>query len=338
MKLPDLKLDVSAVVGAPMKIDSPEPTWLEARASDIIPESLFRLYKAAGHLSFGAAPSFLADPDNVLFSYFGMLVRGLKQQLSDGVELLADLKRADSQIYDPIKKAKGLSWDPTADRRARRAFRHLIVTAYGSLDILADLVALMFTGRIPGLTVGRAQFISIEEWLRNPPAASGVVLTPYDDHLAQLRSGLYPFVLPNGPDRDWLPLLRLLRNKGAHLGDDIFRFFGLYDDSGSLYWFVPREWPYFFEKHMKPAGSAGPAKPFPQLLMETLMHEDYISFSEGLNARIRQIVGTGSETIRAGFVAFSRFSLNKAAILELEKNSRTFGFEHFESPGAPVPG
>jgi hypothetical protein len=333
MKLQELKLDVSAVVGAPLKIDAPEPTWLEARSSGLIPESLFTLYEAAGYLSFGAAPRFLADQDNVLFSYFGMLVRGLKQQLSEGAELLIELRQAHSRRYDPVKKAKGLAWDPTADRRAKRGFRHLLVTAYGSLDILADLVALMFTGHIPGLTVGRAQFIAIEEWLRKPPPASGLVLTPYDDHLAQLRSKLGPAVLPDGPERDWLPLVRLLRNKGAHLGDDIFRYFGLYDNSGNLYLFVPREWPYLFEKYMKLAGHEGPAKPFPQLLAETLMHEDYISFSEGLNTKIRYVLGAGSEIIRAAFVAFSGFALNDAALSELEKNSRAFGFEHFENLG-----
>lgn len=338
MKLQDLSLDVSAVVGAPFKTDSAEPAWVEARASGLVPDGLFELYEAASYLSFGAAPNFLADPDNVLFSYFGMLVRGLKQQLAEGAELLADLKKAHGQLYDPVKNAKGLPWDPTADQRAKRAFRHLLVTAHGSLDILADLVALVFTSRIPGLTVGRAQFIAIEEWLRKPPPALGLVVTPYDDHLAELRTSLGPLVLSDGPERDWLPLVRLLRNKGAHLGDDVFRYFGLYDGSGNLYLFVPREWPYLFEKYMKPSGHNGPTKSLPQLLTETLIHEDYISFSDGLNRKVRGLVGVGCEVIRKAFVAFSGFTFNEAGLAELEKNSRAFGFEHFKDSGAFIAG
>lgn len=331
MKLRDLNLEVVGVVGAPLKITSPEPAWLQAQASGLIPEALFKIYETASYLSFGAAPQFLADADNVLFSYFGMLVRGLKGQLVEGAELLEDLKKAHSQLYNPVKKARGLPWDPTADRRAKRAFRHLLVTAYGSLDILADLVALMFTGRIPGLSVGRAQFISIEEWLRKPAPSSGSTVTPYDHYLGQLRDRLRPLVLPGGPERDWLPFVRLLRNKGAHLGDDVFRYFGLYDDTGNLFLFVPREWPYLFEKHVKPVGHGVQTKPFPLLLMETLTHQDYISFSEGLNTKVREVVGEGSEIIQAAFVAFSGFPLNQAALSELKDNSRSFQFEYFDS-------
>jgi len=338
MKLQNLNLDISAVVCAPFKISAPEPAWLQARASGLIPEGLFKLYEAAGYLSFGAAPKFLAETDNVLFSYFGMLIRGLRRQLSEGAELLAELKQAHGQLYDPVKEAKGLPWDPTADQRAKRAFRGLLVAAYGSLDILADLIALMFTGRIPGLTVGRAQFGSIEDWLRKPAGAPGAVLTPQEDYLAQLRSRLTPLVLPGGPERDWLPLVRMLRNKGAHLGDDVFRYFGLLDDDGNLYLFVPREWPHLFERHMKPVGHAGGEAPFPQLLLKTLIHEDYISFSEGLNTKVQRLVGTGSEVIHAAFKTFSGFDLNQAALSQLESNSRAYGFEYFEDSDTPIAG
>ena len=329
MNLHELNLDVAAVVGAPLKITSPDPAWLQAQASGLIPEALFKVYESAGYFSFGAAPQFLADSDNLLFSYFGMLVRGLKGQLTEGAELLEDLKKAHSQLYDPIKKAKGLPWDSTADQRAKRAFRHLLVTASGSLDILADLVAMMFTGRIPGLSVGRAQFISIEEWLRKPVPSSGAIVTPYDHYLNQLRDKLQPLILPRGSERDWIPLVRLLRNKGAHLGDDVFRTFALFDDKGNLYLFVPRQWPYFFEKHVKPSGHDGHTKPFPQLLTETLIHQDYISFSEGLNRRILQVIGAGSEVIGTAYVAFSGFPLNQAALSQLAGNSRSFQFEYF---------
>ena len=337
MKLEELNLDVAGVVSAPVKITAPQSEWVQARSSGVIPESLFTLYVAAGYLSFGAAPKFLADPDNVLFSYFAMLLRGLRQQLSEGVELLSELKQAHSLLYDPIKKAKGLPWDPTADKRSKRAFREIVVAAYSSLDMTADLVALMFTGCIPGLTVGRAQFGSIEDWLRKPAPATGAILSPQDFCLADLRGALTPLVVSSGPERDWLPLVRMLRNKGAHLGDDVFRYFGLFGSDDSLYLFVPREWPYFFEQHMKPAG-LGSTEPFPEFLLRTLIHEDYISFAEGLNAEVRRVVGAASGILHAAFTMFGGFVLNEAALAELKNNSRAYSFEYFADAGRSVTG
>ncbi len=328
MKLDELNLDVAAVVGAPIKITAAQPEWVEARQSGAIPESLFKLYEAAGYLSFGAAPKFLADPDNILFSYFSMLLRGVRQQLTDGAESLAELGNAHALIYDPIKKAKGLPWDPRADRRSKAAFRQIVVAAYSSLDMLAELVALVFTGLIPGLTVGRAQFGSIEDWLRKPAQAAGIVFSPQEPTLADLRVALTPLVVPNGPERDWLPLVRMLRNKGAHLGDEVFRYFGLFGPDGSSYLFVPREWPYFFEQHMKPAGQGTP-EPFPQFLLRTLIHQDYVSFAKGLTAKIRSVVASVSEITRAAFNLFGEFELNQLALEQLRANSRAYSFEYF---------
>ncbi len=337
MRLEDLNLDVSSVVGAPVKITAPQTEWLQARSAGVIPEGLFKLYEAAGYLSFDAAPKFLADPDHLLFSYFAMLLRGVRRQLSDGVELLNDLTAAHSLLYDPIKEAKGLPWDPSADRRSKRAFRELVVTACSTLDMTADLVALMFTGCVPSLSVGRAQFVSIEDWLRKPAQATGAILTPRDAALADLRTVLTPLVLPDGPERDWLPLVRMLRNKGAHLGDDVFRYFGLFGIDDRLYLFVPREWPYFFEQHLKPAGQ-GTGQPFPEFLLRTLIHEDYISFAAGLSAKIRRVVGTASEILHAAFKSFAGFNLNETALVQLKNNSRAYSFERFTNAGTSIAG
>jgi hypothetical protein len=337
MKLEALNLEVAGVVIAPVKITAPQAEWLQARSSGVIPESLFKLYEAAGYLSFGAAPKFLADTDNVLFSYFAMLLRGLRGELSEGAELLGELKQAHNLLYDPIKKAKGLSWDPAADKCSKRAFRDLVVAANSSLDMTADLVALMFTGYIPGLTVGRAQFGSIEDWLRKPPPATGTILSPQDAGLAELRGALMPLVLPTAPERDWLPLVRMLRNKGAHLGDDVFRYFGLFGGDDCLYLFVPREWPYFFEQHMKPVGQ-GSTEPFPEFLLRTLIHEDYISFAEGLNVKVRRVIGAVSGIVQAAFKMFGGFELNEAALVQLKNNSRAYSFEYFADAGTSVAG
>ena len=93
-------------------------------------------------------------------------------------------------LYDPIKKAKGLPWDPLADRRSRRAFRDLVASAYAALDVVAELIALMFTDGIPNLTVGRAQFGSIENWLRKTPNVAGMIVAPKDALLSDLHTAL----------------------------------------------------------------------------------------------------------------------------------------------------
>lgn len=332
MKLDELNLDIAGVVSAPIKITSAQPDWVQARRSRAIPESLFKLYEAAGYLSFDAAPKFLADSDKILFSYFSMVLRGVRQQLTDIAESLAKLGEAHALVYDPIKKAKGLPWDPRADRRSKAAFHEIIIAAYSSLDMLAEILALMFTGLIPGLTVGRAQFSSIEDWLRKPARSGGIVLSPQEATLADLRLALTPLIMPSGPEQDWLPLVRMLRNKGAHLGDEVFRYFGLFGPDDNLYLFIPREWPYFFEQDMKPDGEDTP-EPFPQFLLRTLIHQDHVSFAKGLAAKIRTVVASVSEVTCTAFNLFGGFELNQVALDQLRTNSRTYSFEYFLDTG-----
>ena len=88
MRLQDCILDVDVVVTAPLRVSSPDQSWIDARDSGAIPSPLFALYCRADYLSFGSAPGFLADPQNILFSYFAMLLRSLRDLLSEAQELL----------------------------------------------------------------------------------------------------------------------------------------------------------------------------------------------------------------------------------------------------------
>ena len=136
----------------------PEKEWVQARDSASIPVELYNLYEKAHYLSFGSAPRFLGDPDNVLFSYFGMLLRSLMEALVDSNEQAQSFIVDQKLTYDAGKKLRGETWDPGADARARRHFRDLLIALQTSLDALADLIALFFTGLIPGLRFGRGQF------------------------------------------------------------------------------------------------------------------------------------------------------------------------------------
>jgi hypothetical protein len=75
MRLENCILQGNMVAAAPFIRDQPEEVWIQARDTSAIPLVLYDLYCHANYLSFGAAPSFLRDQENVLFSYFGMLLR-----------------------------------------------------------------------------------------------------------------------------------------------------------------------------------------------------------------------------------------------------------------------
>ncbi len=88
---------------------------------------------------------------------------------------------------------------------------------------------------------------------------------------------------------------------------------------------------------MKPAGQ-GATDPFPEFLQRTLIHEDYISFAEGLNTKVSRVVGAASRIIHTVFTMFGGFDLNKAALVQLKNNSRAYSFEYFADTGASVAG
>ena len=194
---------------------------------------------------------------------------------------------------------------------------------------MADLVALFLTGFVPGLRLGRAQFSRIEAWLNRPLPAPDLVIMPQRQYIENLYLRLRPLVLAEAPEREWLPLMRMFRNKAAHLGDSVFRYVGLSDNTGKVYTFVPRQWPYIWEEHMHPAGTTGTAHSIPDLLLESLVHDDIISYACGVRSRITRLVGAVVEIIDSAYVAFKDFKTNETALAELKKSSEAFKFRYF---------
>ena len=331
MHLKNCVLDVDFTTLAPFIRKEPEDSWLKALESSAIPAPLFESYRNAGYLSFGAAPSFLRDGENVLFSYLTMILRSLLESLVDAHEQIPPFIEAQGRTYDLGKKARGEPWDPGADAKAKRHFRDLLIALQGSLDALADLIALFLTGMIPGLTLGRAQFARIEAWLERPLPPIGLVTTPYDICLRKLRDTLAPMVLPSPPERDWLPLMRMLRNKVAHLGQPVFRTVGLYDEEFRFWSFVPRQWPFIWEKHMKPHDPSIPVdrSVLPKLFPELLMHQDITSYATGLRKKVLDVIGAGASVVNEAYRDFKDFAPNQAALAELQSNSVAYEFESF---------
>lgn len=328
MLLKDCVLDFDAVITAPLTRTAPEEDWKCALETGLIPKGLYELYSRANYLSFGSEPSFLHDPDHVLFSYFGLVLRSIMESLKDADEQLGQFALARNLGYDAGKQIRGDTWDKDANRRAKRHFRDLLIALQTSLDALADIIAIFVTGFIKGLEVGRAQFSSIEAWLRTQLLPSGPIVTPFQYYAQKLHDALLPIVQAPAPETDWLPLMRLFRNKAAHLGTPLFRDFGLHDTTPRFYTFIPREWPFLWEKHIKDAG-AGNRVPARQLLEQTLIHQDDISYTRGLRNKVTELIAAGIAVINEAYDQVKDAPRNSTALSQLEGNSKSYSFEHF---------
>lgn len=330
MKLDDCKLDVDRVVSAPLIRTEPEPDWVRARDSGVLPEAGFVLYSRSGFLSFGSAPPFLADEKHLLFSYFAMVLRSLRDALIDADAELRVFSENQAIIYDPGKKILGEEWDPGASEHARKHFRLFLLSLSASLDATSDLIALFLTGLIPGLRLGRAQFSKIEDWLERPLPPGALIVTPHRNFLERLHIALVPLVNPVGSERDWLPLMRMLRNKAAHLGA-VFQYMVLHDQDGKFYTFIPRQWPFIPEEYMRPASVERSAdrEPFPEFFRRTLVHEDIVTYALGLRRKVTEVVSVALEILDSVYAQFRDFPLNTAAMAELQGSGEIYAFEHF---------
>jgi hypothetical protein len=180
MLLKDCVLDgIDEVQTSILQWDEPEPRWVKARDTTAIPPELFKLYEQLGYLSFGAAPPVLSDDKNVVFSYLSMALNCLLDNLVDAQAQGIELVTNEAMLYDIGKKIRRQPWDPNADARFRRNLRDILIALDGSLDTLADLIALILVGRwkVPGLKLGRGDFVSIERWLSQPFTSAGNVVT-----------------------------------------------------------------------------------------------------------------------------------------------------------------
>jgi hypothetical protein len=309
----------------------PEPDWVAAQDTGVLPAAGFALYSRSSFLSFGSAPAFLADDRHLLFSYFAMVLRSLRDSLVDADGELRAFSENQARVYDPGKRMRGEEWDPAAPERARRHFRLLLLSLQAGLDATADLIALFLPGLIPGLRLGRAQFSRIENWLERPLPPGGLIVTPQRDYLERLYTDLSPLMNAAAPERDWLPLMRMLRNKAAHLGDAVFRYIALHDRDGRFYTFLPRQWPFIPEEHMHAADAAPAAapEPFPELLRRTLMHEDIVSYASGLRRKATEVISAVLEVLDSAYLQFRGFPLNTAALAELQGSAESYAFEHF---------
>ncbi|HEY4902928.1 MAG TPA: hypothetical protein VIH89_05590 [Candidatus Sulfotelmatobacter sp.] len=330
MRLDDCDLDsIDAISIAPFERNAPEDEWQNAAKDGTIPSSLYDLYCRAGFLSFGASPRFLSDSDNVLFSYFALVLRSVQESLIDAHEQVDSFVAVHELVYDPMKQLRGERWEKGADIRERRHFRDLLIALQTAFDALADVIAIFFPGCIKRLEVGRAQFSKVEAWLNTPPAPTSLILTPSEFYLTRLRRTIEPLVHSSPPETNWLPMMRLLRNKSAHLGQPLFRQIGLPRiGDGKLFVFIPRKWPYIWERLIKPADQSNPSL-FPQMLRDGLIHQDIVTYSRGLLSKVQTVIAETFTVLNEAYEQFKDLPSNEAALMQLENSSESYDFENF---------
>lgn len=320
MRLTDCNLDTSQLWISPPVVTRPTPEWVDAHEREVIPKGLFRLYTSAQFLSVHAPRGFLGDSRHVLFGYFGTLLRGLR---AIHIESKDERESLEQSFAD--KSFKGKAMGKSADAAARRHLKHFLIAQTGLLDALAELIALFFSSEIKGLSVGRADFSTIETWLRTNTPAAGSIVSTSEHFLLELHRLLTPLIVVTGPDRDWFQLLQLLRNKLAHISHPIL-FTGIHDSQGTFYTFIPKRWP-FIKEELFIDGSNDTT--LGERYKEVLMQQDLLSFCRGLDERTRKVVDTTCNLLSDAYGQFEQLSVNQVGLDQLSRNTKEYEFEGF---------
>jgi hypothetical protein len=306
-----------------------------ARDTGIVPVELFELYALMGYLSFGSAPNFLRDDRNIIFSYFSMLLNCLLDNLTDARQQSIALETNHALLYDFGKRIRHEYWDPQADGRFRRNLRDILIALDGTLDTAADLVALMLAGRwkISQLTLGKGDFVSIYKWLAREFEAPVGTSTGFELHARNLYDQLRPLVVRDPPEQDWLGLTHLLRNKILHFGQGMLRQVGLHDTTPRFYLFIPRQWPFIYERYLRPRDPNVPHDPnlMRELFTGSLIHQDVLTFTRGLELRVGSIVAAVTAWTATVCADCAGMSVSPECLAALESPLASSSFEYFVS-------
>jgi hypothetical protein len=337
MKLQDCHMQLRSVVTPPFEHDAPGADWREVRAAGHIPPQLWDLYRATRYLSASALAGFETPNARIITVYFARLIRSVKECLLDSAELRTQMRDLSARQYDP-RKPYPHEFDRDAARRHRSAFRSLLVNLVGSLDVFADIVAVMLPRQVPHLRAGGAAFTVLERWLATRHEVPSGLISPTAHFVAELHEQLGPIVvISSGPERDWLPLMRMYRNKAAHLGHQSYTQFGLESKiDGNLAFFIPRSWPFVAEQY---AAVGPPSQPtnepvdFSDVLSDWLMHQDLEEYSEGAFRKIHVVLGAGFGALHRLYMQLKAVPVANATLEDLEKSKLSYKFEYFENAG-----
>jgi hypothetical protein len=92
--------------------------------------------------------------------------------------------------------------------------------------------------------------------------------------------------------------------------------------------FIPREWPYLWERLIVPAGQQ-PATPFPELARASLIHQDIVTYSQGLLVKVQTVIASAMVIMNEVYEQFRNLPENQLALMQLRDNFEKYDFENF---------
>jgi len=331
MRLQKCNLDADVILAAPVLRNKPPFYWKNARDKEFIPVSLYLLYHNADYCSPEKAPKYLSDPERKLFSYFGIVLNALLSCFVESKELLDEIEHYEELDYTPIKRAKGKKWDENASKLQGRAFKLFILELLSVLDLLSELVALLLPGIVGGLKLGSSMYSYLDIWLSSPLKTTSSIIEPKEHYAEKLHDALNNEKIKDSSETDWYDLLRLYRNKLAHLGVPSIRKLVFHDSEGNFYKFIPKSWPFLWEKDLKFSGESivDEDKLGPDYFEKILIHEDIVSFCKNCRLKIFSYINAGLTVLNEAYKNLKDMPLNSLALKHLEGNERNFNFKHF---------
>jgi hypothetical protein len=334
MKLTNCILDIDRVVMRPPLRSSPDPDWQHAYNNKAIPENVYRFYCCADYFSLDKTPKFLDDKDRLLFSFLHNILEGIRHSFEETNELVAIIIDTQGKGYSPIKRIKNETWDSHADEQQLRSVRYLILLMNGVLDHLSEVVSIFFHGDIPELTVGRASFATLRDFARHPFSSQTTIVTPKAHRCEELHTVLVETIEASGPETQWFELLKLYRNKLAHLGTSMFPILRLHDDKGQFYSFLPNRFPIFHESQIsfpdKSQTKKSSVQDNAEYFKKNYIHQDIVEYSERLLKKVNIVTDRCFKVLCSTYIEFKSFDLNKSALKSLKSKKTKYNFIYFD--------
>lgn len=324
-------IEIDGVISPPLVLNEPARYWQEQYDDGTIPESLFRLYKMAGYFSYGSTPSHFCDSEGILFPYIESLANGIRISFIEISKLAPEIKKHQENIFTPIKKMKGQSWDPDAGDLQLRAFKYLVLNLSGALDLLSEMIAVFLYPEIPHLRVGRSSVVDLKNFIEEDLIQSSLIISPKRPFVEDIHTLFRKIISCESSEKEWLDLLLMYRNKLTHLGLSTLQNICLHDEAGNFYTFLPKQWPYFHKQHVKPADDLSPPPESMEVFFQFLLKQDICDYVDGLVDRVRALIDAGIGILCNCYTQCKNYEYNNQLYHALMKEKKSFAFEYFES-------
>ena len=155
-----------------------------------------------------------------------------------------------------------------------------------------------------------------------------MIVAPSEFYIGKLHDAVKLLVIAPHPETDWLPMMRLLRNKSAHFEQPLFRQWGIPRVSDGRISFHSREWACFWLFLFENAGPA-PESSCVNRFLETSFVGICDVPGPVLLAKVKAVIGAASTVLNETYDQFKDLPPNQPALAELKNNFEKCSFENF---------